>query len=158
MPTAASNDQKYRSLPCPKGCALSAGRRDRRSAVSSSTSVTESPTECADSDSSAADPVNSPASALRIAMPTLTTSAITTVRRLSEGCSSGMAGQQCLRLGPRQRMVVSGEYPAGRPLLRAFDEAAGVDRYRAEIPDQAGHDGLRGRVISGEVQRERFGV
>src|SRR5690348_16884391 len=85
MPTAASSDQTYRSLPCPNGCALSAGRRDRRSAVSRSTSVTESPTECAASDSSAADPVTRPAIALSTAMPTFAASARSTVTELSDG-------------------------------------------------------------------------
>src|SRR2546425_11575862 len=119
MPTAASSDQKYRSLPCPNGCSLSAGRLDRRSAVSSSTSVTESPTECAASDSSAADPVNTPAIALSTAMPTLTASASTTVTELSaEGAGSAMAdvGEDRLRLAHRQRAAVPGERSAARTL------------------------------------------
>src|SRR4051812_31808529 len=85
MPTAASSDQTYRSLPCPNGWALSAGRTDRRNAVSRSTSVTESPTEWAASDSSAADPVNSPAIVLSTAIPTFAASARRTVTELSEG-------------------------------------------------------------------------
>jgi hypothetical protein len=92
MPTAASSDQKYLSLPCPNGCARSAGRAERRSAVSSSTSVTESPTEWAASDSSAAEPVNSPANAFNAAMPTLAARASRTVSRLSDS-GSGMAGR-----------------------------------------------------------------
>src|SRR5882757_11023269 len=91
IPTAASKDQKYRSLPWPNGWRRSAGRRDRRSAVSSSTSVTESPTECADSDSSAAEPVTRPANALSTAMPTLAANASTTVTTLSDEPRSGWA-------------------------------------------------------------------
>src|SRR6266571_5237775 len=157
MPTAASSDQKYRSLPCPNGCSLSAGRLDRRSAVSSSTSVTESPTECAASDSSAADPVNRPASAFSTAMPTLTASASTTVRTLSEDCS-GMAGEDRLRFGTGQRMAVPGEHAAGTPLPGALDKPAGVDGYTAEVADETGDHRLGGRVVAGEEERERFGV
>src|SRR2546421_8939622 len=140
MPTAASSDQKYRSLPCPNGCRRSAGRRDRRSAVSSSTSVTESPTEWAASDSSAADPVSSPASALSTAMPTLTASATRTVPTLSAGAGSAIAvaGEDRLRLGPRERVVVPGQYPARAGPPAALDQPAGVDRRPAQVADQPG--------------------
>src|SRR4051812_46159869 len=129
MPTAASSDQTYRSLPCPNGCALSAGRRDRRSAVRSSSSVTESPTEWAASDSSAADPVNSPAIVLSTAMPALAASASRTVAELSDvpvpadgpgaaagaddaeadGSATADVHEDGLRLLHRQRAAVPGE-------------------------------------------------
>src|SRR5438067_952490 len=160
MPTAASNDQKYRSLPCPNGCCRSAGGRGRRGAVSSRTSVTESPTECAASDSSAAEPVNRPASVFMTAMPTLTASATSTVTTLS-GCDvdwSAMAGEERLRLGTGERVVVSGQHTAGGPPAGAFDEAAVVDGYPAKVADQAGDHRLGGRVVTGEVQRQRFGA
>src|SRR2546423_1406452 len=147
MPTAASSDQTYRSLPCPNGCCLSPGRRERRNAVSSSTSVTESPTECAASDSSAADPVNRPAKALSTAMPTLAASARRTVTTLSsaenatvaaaggagdeaEAACSGMAdaGEDRLRLRHGQRAAVAGERAARTLQAPAVDQPAGLGR------------------------------
>src|SRR5205085_230495 len=61
-------------------------------------------------------------------------------------------------LGTGQRVVVAGEHPARGPLPGAVDEAAGVDGYPAQVADQVGDDGFGGRVVAGEVQRERFGV
>src|SRR6266511_3458485 len=121
MPTAASRDQKYRSLPYPNGWRRSAGRWERRSAVSKSTSVTESPTEWAASDSSAADPVSSPANAFSTAMPTLAASASRTVRRLSD--CGGAGGEQerpeqdrhgSLESGPPDEQPFPGAQPAAR--------------------------------------------
>src|SRR5262249_57816653 len=78
----ASSDQKKRSLPYPKGCTGSAGRVDRRSAVSSSNSVDVSPAECAASDSSAADPDSSPATSFITPTAALASSAGSTVKTL----------------------------------------------------------------------------
>src|SRR2546430_16246015 len=163
MPTAASNDQTYRSLPCPNGWRLSAGRCERRRAVSSSTSVTGSPPEWAASDSSAADPVNRPASALRTAMPTLAARASTTVSTLSEDTyeaeDSAMSSEDGRGLGPGQRPAVPGERAATRTLQStALDEPAGVDRRAAQVADQPGDHPLGRVVVPGEEERERFGV
>src|SRR2546423_5461595 len=163
MPTAASNDQTYRSLPCPNGCCLSAGRRERRNAVSSSTSVTESPTECAASDSSAADPVNRPAKALSTAMPTLAASARRTVTTLSsaagEAACSGMAdaGEDRLRLRHGQRAAVAGERAAAGTLQApAVDQPAGVDRRPAEIADEPRDHRLGLGVVPSVEERQRL--
>src|SRR5438270_6197708 len=175
MPTAASSDQTYRSLPCPNGCCLSAGRRERRNAVSRSTSVTESPTECAAADSSAADPVNRPANALSTAMPTLAASASRTVAALSPapGCSAGGAGDEAgaacsgmadagedrLRLRHGQRAAVAGARAAAGPLQApAVDQPAGVDRRPAQVADQPGDHRLGLVVVPGVEERQRFGV
>jgi hypothetical protein len=83
MATAASIDQKNRSLPYPNGCLASAVRRLRATAASRNSSLKLSATEWAASDSRAGEPLNSPPTTLAVAITKLTASARTTVTRVS---------------------------------------------------------------------------
>src|SRR3954453_16976777 len=83
IPTAASSDQKNRSLPYPKGCVSSAGLRLTRKEISRKIWLVVSATECAPSASIALEPLSSPAVILATAMPRLAASATRTVPVLS---------------------------------------------------------------------------
>src|SRR5215472_8599179 len=83
VPAAASRAHRYAALPCPNGWFSSAGRDPRRSATKSRTSVSVSASECAASDSIAADPLRTPATAFAAAIARLTRPATTTVPVLS---------------------------------------------------------------------------
>ena len=84
IPTAASSDQKKRSLPYPKGCSESAGFSERLSEVSRKIWLRVSAQEWAASASIELDNVIRPAMVLPMAMIVLADSASSTVPLLSE--------------------------------------------------------------------------
>jgi len=83
-PRAANSDQTYASRPWPNGCCGSAGRCERRLAMSRKTSLPASAQECAASASSEAEPVMTAAADLASAMSRLAANATTTVTKLPD--------------------------------------------------------------------------
>jgi hypothetical protein len=79
----AMKAQKNVSFPWPNGWVASAGRLPRVTATNSRISVVVSARECAASDSMAAEPLSTPATALVRAMSRFITPATTTTTRLS---------------------------------------------------------------------------
>src|SRR5215207_1821002 len=88
IPTAASSDQKNRSLPYPNGWVSSAGCRLSRSETSRKSWFVVSATECAPSASIALEPLSSPAVILATAIPRFAASATSTVPVLSSSLTS----------------------------------------------------------------------
>src|SRR5690606_10759034 len=104
MPSAASRDQKERSLPQPIGRRRSGGRLLRRSAARRNTSLRLSATEWAASESSAGDAATTPPTALATAITRLAASATSTVMRVLRS----------------DRVVTEGDCP-GRPTAHRAD-------------------------------------
>ena len=147
VPVAASRAHRYAALPCPNGWSASAGRDPRRSATKSSTSVSVSAKECAASESTAADPLSTPATALATAMARLARPATMTVPVLS-----GRSGSFTLfTLGRGRLRAVPYRGPVRDPSISRFAAARlSPDRREADLL-RLRHDRFDVVIVGGGV-------